>query len=52
MVKVAGTINKSTEVMKIVNDLAKVGSMQTGMRDLAKGASTPALQDQALVTEV
>lgn len=38
MVKVAGTINKSTEVMKIVNDLAKVGSMQTGMRDLAKGA--------------
>ena len=38
--------------MKIVNDLAKVGSMQTGMRDLAKGASTPALQDQALVTEV
>jgi hypothetical protein len=40
MVKVAGTISKSTEVMKIVNDMTKVGAMQTGMRDLAKGKST------------
>jgi hypothetical protein len=30
-------MNKSTEVMKIVNDLIKVGSMQAGMRELAKG---------------
>lgn len=37
MVKVAGTINKSAEVMKIVNDLVQVGSMQTGMREMARG---------------
>lgn len=37
MVKVAGTINKSTEVMKIVNDLVQVGSMQSSMREMAKG---------------
>lgn len=37
MVKVAGTINKSTEVMKIVNDLVQVGSMQSGMREMARG---------------
>jgi hypothetical protein len=41
MVKVAGTISKSSEVMKIVNEMSKVGAMQSGMRDLAKGASTP-----------
>lgn len=40
MVKVAGTINKSTEVMKIVNDLVQVGSMQSGMREMAKGTYT------------
>jgi len=37
MVKVAGTINKSTEVMKIVTDLVQVGSMQASMREMAKG---------------
>eukprot|EP00892_Ulva_mutabilis_P008718 jgi/Ulvmu1/6218/UM028_0074.1 len=36
MVKLAGTINKSTEVMKIVTDMVQVGSMQAGMREMAK----------------
>lgn len=40
MVKVAGTINKSTEVMKIVNDLVQIGSMQSSMRDMARGVCT------------
>jgi hypothetical protein len=38
MVKMAGTINRSSEVMKIVNDLTKVGTLQAGVRDMAKGA--------------
>lgn len=36
MVKVAGTISKSGEVMKSMNDLMQVGKLQAGMKDLAK----------------
>jgi charged multivesicular body protein 3 len=36
MVKVAGTIQKSGEVMKSMNDLMKVSKLQAGMMDLAK----------------
>lgn len=45
MVKVAGTINKSTEVMKIVNDLVQVGSMQSGMREMARGICLSSVVD-------
>jgi hypothetical protein len=38
MVKVAGALHKSSEVMKIVNDLMKVGSMQGTMREMARGS--------------
>lgn len=36
MVKVAGAISKSGEVMKSMNDLLKIGAMQEGMRNLAR----------------
>lgn len=36
MVKVAGAISKSGEVMKSMNDLMKIGAMQEGMRNLAR----------------
>lgn len=36
MVKVAGAINKSSECMKSMNQLLKVGAMHEGMQNLAK----------------
>jgi division protein CdvB (Snf7/Vps24/ESCRT-III family) len=36
MVKVAGSISKSGEVMKSMNDLMQIDKLQAGMRDLAK----------------
>lgn len=36
MVRVAGTLSKSTEVMKIINDLVRVPALMQTMQSMAK----------------
>jgi hypothetical protein len=37
MIKVAGTLGKSGEVMKIVNDMIKLPALRTTMMEMSKG---------------
>lgn len=37
MANVAGTLGKSSEVMKLVNNLTKLPQLQTTMREMAQG---------------
>ena len=39
MVKVAGTLQQSSEVMRVVNDMMKLPAMQEVMMNMSKGAS-------------
>lgn len=44
MVKVAGSLGKSAEVMKIVNNLMKVPELAKVMQDMSKGEQQQPLQ--------
>ncbi len=51
MAKVAGSLSKSTEVMKIVNNLMKVPELARVMQEMSKGARLAAHHTSSLQQE-
>lgn len=49
MVKVAGAMGKSAEVMKTVNSLMKVADVQKAMQEMSKGAVEGQVDDEKCV---